>query len=141
MYNLSVDESRQVYHLVPLEVAGHEASRILPCRNSPLVNFALRTFIAGDEEFKMCFQRVLEKESFDLLLVAFLQATRYVIRYSRQGDPRITQSQGYGVLTPLQRATVQILNTAYITGLFFGSSLGLGLVLLAVERQQEVDWT
>lgn len=59
MYNLIADELRQVYQSVPSYVSRHDASRIFPCPTSPLVNYALRTFNAGGEEFKMRFQRVL----------------------------------------------------------------------------------
>lgn len=35
---------------------------------------------------------------------------RYGIRYSRKGDPRITQSKCYCLLTPLPHATTHIIN-------------------------------
>lgn len=93
------------------------------------------------QELKTRLQRSLEKESVDLLIAAFIQSPRYGIRFSKQGDPWITQPHCYGVLTPLPHYLFQILTTSFATELFFGSKLDLGLVLLVLERQREVDWT
>lgn len=70
--------------------------------------------------------RVLEKETLDLLLAVFVHAARYGIRYSRKGDPRITVYNGYGIITSLPRDTVQLLKTSYITQLFFNCDINFG---------------
>lgn len=76
-----------------------------------------------------------------MVIAAFIQAAGFDIGYLRQGDPRITHTHHYGVLTPLPRARAHTVNSAYLTQLFLCSTLYLGLVHLAVERQRKVDWT
>lgn len=84
---------------------------------------------------------LFEKETIDILMGSFNNAAWYGVRYSREGDSRITESQGYGMLMALLRCTTQVPNASYITELFFGSNLDGGFVLLAVERQRKVEWT
>lgn len=77
MCNLTVDEGRQICYPGPGALVRNEGTRILPCTTSQINNYALRTYKVGDQEFMTQFQRVLEKESVDLLLAAFIQATGY----------------------------------------------------------------
>lgn len=102
-YNMGNKDRRKVYKTTTPSVALHAISRIFPCPSSTLVIYSLQTHNAGHEYFKLCFERALEKVTVDLLLASFAHATRYGIRYSRQGDPRVTFSSGYGVLTPITR--------------------------------------
>lgn len=66
----------------------------------------------------------------DLLLASFVHVTQYEIRYSQQGNQRITVSNSYGTLMPFPRNTVQLLNTSYITQLFFNSNIDVQLDLM-----------
>lgn len=76
-----------------------------------------------------------------MVLAAVVHVARYGIPHSRQGYPRITQLQGYGVFTPLPNvATHNIINSAYMTDFFYDGDLNVGLVWLAIQRQHEVDW-
>lgn len=105
------------------------------------MNYALRTYNSGDQQYKGRFERVLEKETIDLLLALFIHIARYGIRYFQQGGPRIMESQWYSILTPFPRCTMQLLNIPHIIELFFSGNLDLGRAFMAVDRQREVDWT
>lgn len=94
MYNMSNDNGREVYKSAPPSIAPHVVSRTLPCPTPPLVNYALPIDNVRDETFKLRFDRVLKKETVDLLFNAFVHAARYKIRYSLQVDPRLKVSDG-----------------------------------------------
>lgn len=119
MYKRTTEERSQVYCTVMPNVERLEASRISPCPTYPLINYTTRTCQLGDDYFKEKFERVLEKETVQLLLAYCIHDARYRVRYSRQGVPRITKSQGYGLLTPLTASTMTCVTMAYITELFF----------------------
>lgn len=55
-------------------VGRPEDSTILPCPTAPLVNYALRTYSAGDEKFKYRFEWVLEKETTELPFASVIHA-------------------------------------------------------------------
>lgn len=76
----------------------------------------------------------------ELVLASFAHAARHEMCYSRQGYPRITQSQGHGVLTALPHATTHIINSAYVTELLYDGDLDVGLFRLAIQRQHKVNW-
>lgn len=59
------------------------------------MNYALRKWKAGEDRFKQCFHRVLEKEEVEMVLAAVIQAALFGINYSGHGDLRITQIHGY----------------------------------------------
>lgn len=140
MYNISAEERRQLYGVVDPDLRGHECSRILPCPSPPLFNYALRQYREANPQLKTRIRAVLEKETVDLLVAAFIHAARHGIRYSRQGDPRITVSDGFGILTPIPTRTMNWLTTPYLLELFHNSEYDVGLVILAVERQRQIDW-
>lgn len=62
-------------------VVPHECNRILPCPSLPLMNYALRNYRAGDDHFKQRFQLVLEKDTVETVLAAFVHAALLGIRY------------------------------------------------------------
>lgn len=77
----------------------------------------------------------------DLLLEPFVRAARYGNRYSLQSDPWIMDSDGSCILTALPYDMVQLLNTSYITKIFFNSDIDVALALIEIERQGGVGWT
>lgn len=101
-----------------------------------LVNYALRTCNGGAETLKIRFELVLEKETIDLILASFVHPAWYGTHYLCQGDPRVTVSDVDGTLTPLSRATVQLLNTYYLQHLLFSSDIDVGMELMTIERQR-----
>lgn len=72
---------RYVYKTEPPSVDRYATSRILPCSTPPPVNYALRTYNAGEETFHFRLERVLEKEIIEQLLEYFVLRARYGIRY------------------------------------------------------------
>lgn len=82
MYNMTNDNRRAVCKTAPTSVAHHGLSGILPYHNPPIVNYALRTYKAGDETFKLRFERVLEKETLDLLLTSFVHGVHAIFSSS-----------------------------------------------------------
>lgn len=138
MYNLTVYQHHDLYEPVIPSVARHECRFILPFLSPPIINYTVRHFLAGDKRFKKRFGCVFERETTGMVLVAFTHGERYGIWFSRQGVPRITQSQGYSVLAPLPAATTRIINPSYVTHLFYGGDLDVGLVLLTIDHQHGV---
>lgn len=86
MYSLTIDERREMYFGTPPSVARHEGRRILPCPSPLLFNYELCTYHSGDSRFKTRLERVLDKETIDLLMGSFIHAVQYDIWYSRQDD-------------------------------------------------------
>lgn len=83
---------------------------------------------------KGCYRKSLWKLYFRLSA----QSARYGMRYSRRGDPRTTQSQVFGELTPLPHYTTHIINFPCGTEFFFGGDLDVRLVWFSTQRQNEV---
>lgn len=77
----------------------------------------------------------------EFVLASFAHPTQYGIRYSLQGDPRITKSKGYGILTPLMHAKMHLITSTYVTRLLHSYDLDVALAWLAVQRQLEIYWT
>lgn len=96
-------------------------------------------FRAHEKTFKERFEPILDNETLEFVLASFAYAPRYGIRSSRKRDPRIKHSKGYGVLTPLPHATMDILSSDYIKELFNGSDLDVEMAWLAIQRQYKVD--
>lgn len=126
MFNMTNDVVRAFYRPTPPWVAWHVVSSILSLPTPPLVNLILRKYKAGEDTFKR-FKLVLEKETVELLVVLFLHATWYGIRYLRKCVPRFTFSDSYDILSQLHRDTVELLNTSYITQLFFNKEIDFWL--------------
>lgn len=71
------------------------------------------------------------------MLVLLVQADQYGIGYWRQGGPRINVSDVYGILTPLSRTTVQLLNTLYITKVVICSEIDVRMTVMDIEQERE----
>lgn len=140
MYNIPLSTRRKLCVTFMANLVRHECSRILHCPSPPIVNHSIRHYLFGDARFKERFERVLEKESVEMVPASFAHVERYVIRYSRQEDPQITERQRYRVSTPLPHAITHIINSSYVTELFYGGELNVGFVWLAIQRQHEVYW-
>lgn len=141
MYSIPVSTCRKIYITLMDNVFLDDCSRILPFSSPPIVNYASRHYRDGDARLKERFESVLEMVSVEMVLAAFAHAARYIIRYSRQGDSPITHSPGYGVLTPLPHATTHIISSSYVTELFYGGDVDVGLVRLSIKRKHEMDGT
>lgn len=114
IYNVPVSTRRNFYVKLMDNVVRHEFSLILACPSPPILNYATRHCRGRDARFKAAFERLLEKEPVDMFLASFAHAARYRIHYFRQGDPRMTQWQGYGVLSQLPHATTHIISSSYV---------------------------
>lgn len=139
MYNILVSTRRKDYITLMVNGVRQECSRLLSCLSPPLVNYASRHSREGDSRFKELFERVRKKKSVETVLAVLLHSTRYVIPYSRRCEPRLTQSQWYGVFMPPPHATTHIINYSYLIELFYKGDLDVGLVWLAIQRQHEVN--
>ena len=52
----------------------------------------------------------------------------------------MTDSNGYGLLTPIPDKMIPFMTDAYLIELFYGSDYNLAKVLCAVRRAKAIDW-
>ena len=67
-------------------------------------------------------------------------AVVYGIQVIRNVDPRVTESSGMGIMTPLPPDTMRMGTPEMIVRLFFGSDIDPARVLFAIEKSRSVDW-
>lgn len=102
-----------------VNVARHEGNLLLPGPSQPMMNCSLQNYRAGEARLHERFEPVLEKDTLEVVEASFVHATGYGIRYSEEGYLRITQSQGYALLTPFSRSTMHPMTPTQVTkGLF-----------------------
>lgn len=118
MYKSPVISLRKIYVTLMANIVRHKCSLVLHYSSLPIVNYDSQHYRDADVRFMEHFERVLERDSVEMVLVVFEHAVRYSIRCFGQGYSRITQSQGYCVLVLLRFATTHITSSSYMTELF-----------------------
>lgn len=81
----------------------------------------------------------MEQARFNML--SWIFAVRYGVGVSRLGDPRITQSRGYGIMTPVPEKLVEFTDATFVATLIGDEpDIFLGDVMYAFAVETDVKW-
>ena len=78
-----------------------ELSPLVGCPTAPLTAYFYNVFRTATSQVQKMMNYLWLKEQLTLNIRALLMVAKEVLRYSRDGDPRVTQSGNYDILTPL----------------------------------------
>ena len=91
----------------------HDPSPVISCPTTPFPHYyAFHYLESKDNYFRAAFIDVMEKDTIELVYGCWTMAVVYGIQVSRNVDPRVTESSGMGIMTPLPPDTICLLYTS-----------------------------
>lgn len=129
----------KVFWEVPDMIVSIELSPLIGCPNAPITVYFYNFYSTAAPHVQKMMNYIWFQEQLTLNLGTWMMVTKNGLRYSRDGDPRDTQSNGYGITTPLY-GLKQYCSDRRIIELLDSSDYDLVKAITAVDRATEVYW-
>lgn len=140
IYDLAHSQRVKVFWSTTAGVESIELSPLLGCPTAPITAYFKGYFDRSDQRVRRLMNNLWFKEQFKLNIGTWVMVAEKGLRFSREGDPRLTQSGSYGIITPLYGMS-NSLGVHRVVQLFHGTpNMDLAKVVMAIERAKEVNW-
>lgn len=78
-------------------------------------------------------------EAVELFIGTYIHNVRYGVNISNQKDPRITQSDGYGIITNLPSSFRNYCSDLWLVELLYNSGYEIEKIFVAIRLSEEID--